>query len=246
MRRRGAGGGSGGGGSGDGAVASFYARTREDACRQDPADDAMSQSPSSSYSSPEKHSSEKDGGNGQQRQRRRHPSSSEAAAPSLQIWCLRARTAFAGCLRWVVSRARKWAEVLHLQLPAPEDLDQLNACVDCGAEFSMLQLWRQQCPQCQNIFCGSCLSMQHSLFDGTAGQRSRSVCSFCFFQLCARHCEAKCCAGLPIKSLKRFLGRKGISMRGAVEKSDLVASVHAWAKELALLEESGALDFEAV
>ena len=202
-----------------------------------------SSSSSSSHASPD----QKDSSRKKDRSKDRKPPSFEAAAPSLQIWCLRARAAFAGCLQWVLARARKWSEVLHLQLPAPEDLDQLDACVDCGAAFSILQVWRRQCPQCQNVFCGDCLRMSHFLFDGTAGQRRRSVCSFCFFQLCARHCEAKCCGGLPIKSLKRFLGRKGISMRGAVEKSDLVASVHAWAKELALLEESsGALDFEAV
>jgi hypothetical protein len=38
--------------------------------------------------------------------------------------------------------------------------------------------------------------------------------------------------------LKKFLGRKNIPTWGAVEKGDLVASVHQWALDLAAAERS--------
>lgn len=169
------------------------------------------------------------------------------------------------------------------QVPSEGDPDVLLACVDCGAAFSLFSRWRVECEHCHNVcarpsppplnpnlpcrhrhlppplqvFCHDCLSLRHELFDGVSagsGRTRRRVCSYCFFQLCARHCkaravrwlrclsppspgcngqlsylsefsvsphgllsrsEARCCADLPIRTLRRFLARKGISTRGA-------------------------------
>mmetsp|Transcript_2934 Transcript_2934/g.8276 ORF Transcript_2934/g.8276 Transcript_2934/m.8276 type:complete len:214 (+) Transcript_2934:212-853(+) len=117
------------------------------------------------------------------------------------------------------------------QVPSEGDPDVLLACVDCGAAFSLFSRWRVECEHCHNVFCHDCLSLRHELFDGVSagsGRTRRRVCSYCFFQLCARHCKARCCADLPIRTLRRFLARKGISTRGAIEKGDLVQSVYSW------------------
>mmetsp|Transcript_50821 Transcript_50821/g.163170 ORF Transcript_50821/g.163170 Transcript_50821/m.163170 type:complete len:208 (+) Transcript_50821:209-832(+) len=125
------------------------------------------------------------------------------------------------------------------QVPSEGDPDVLLACVDCGAAFSLFSRWRVECEHCHNVFCHDCLSLRHELFDGVSagsGRTRRRVCSYCFFQLCARHCKARCCADLPIRTLRRFLARKGISTRGAIEKGDLVQSVYSWALDLAAFE----------
>jgi hypothetical protein len=122
-------------------------------------------------------------------------------------------------------------------------LDVLLACVDCGEAFTPWARWRTPCACCQNVFCGRCLSLKHRLHDGKdRGGHQRRVCSYCFFQLCARHCSAACCDHLRVVELRRFLSRKnlfgGCDTKGALEKSDLVRSVHAWATDLAAAETS--------
>lgn len=113
-----------------------------------------------------------------------------------------------------------------------EDLDYLHTCVDCSAEFGTFK-WRYRCANCDNIFCSACLNSSHQLHNGRdIGKRKRSVCVYCFFQLCARHCGGKCCEDLSVSQLRKFLNRKGISMFGAVEKRDLVESVKSWATDL--------------
>jgi hypothetical protein len=113
-----------------------------------------------------------------------------------------------------------------------QDLDQLMACVDCGTDFGFFN-WRYQCANCNNTFCSSCLTLTHALHNGKErGMIKRRVCSYCYFQLCARHCRGKCCEHLSISSLRSFLNRKGVSMFGAVEKSDLVDRVRSWANDL--------------
>lgn len=121
-----------------------------------------------------------------------------------------------------------------LQIPQHGDVDVLLECVDCGTPFGCLT-WRRKCSNCSNIFCSKCLAMDHALFNGldTRKKSREKVCSYCFFQLCSRHCMATCCASLKIKELRRFLSRKGISTRGAIEKSDLVEQVRQWAVDLA-------------
>lgn len=124
-----------------------------------------------------------------------------------------------------------------------QHLDVLLACVDCGEAFSPWARWRTPCACCQNMFCGTCVSLKHKLHDGKdRGGHSRQVCSYCFFQLCARHCSARCCGTLRVGELRRFLSRKGLfggsGTKGALEKSDLVRSVHAWATDLAAAETS--------
>ena len=106
------------------------------------------------------------------------------------------------------------------QVPSEGDPDVLLACVDCGAAFSLFSRWRVECEHCHNVcarpsppplnpnlpcrhrhlppplqvFCHDCLSLRHELFDGVtagSGRTRRRVCSYCFFQLCARHCKAR-------------------------------------------------------
>jgi len=143
---------------------------------------------------------------------------------------------------WVAQLLASWREGNSEDARA-RHLDELLACVDCGKAFSPWTRWRTPCACCQNMFCGQCLSLRHKLHDGKdRGGHLRRVCSYCFFQLCARHCSAKCCDGLRISELRRFLSRKGLfggsSTKGALDKSDLVRSVHAWATDLAAAETS--------
>jgi hypothetical protein len=79
--------------------------------------------------------------------------------------------------------------------------------------------WRVQCTNCLNDFCQECLNKEHKIFDGKAGGNApKPVCAYCFFTLCARTCKASCCRDLPVKELKGFLARKGVSSRTALEK----------------------------
>jgi len=148
----------------------------------------------------------------------------------------------AASFAWVALVLTSWREGNSEDAQA-RHLDELLACVDCGKAFSPWTRWRTPCACCQNVFCGQCLSSRHRLHDGKdRGGHLRRVCSYCFFQLCARHCSAKCCDGLRISELRRFLSRKGLfggsSTKGALDKSDLVRSVHAWATDLAAAEAS--------
>mmetsp|Transcript_7428 Transcript_7428/g.24635 ORF Transcript_7428/g.24635 Transcript_7428/m.24635 type:complete len:210 (-) Transcript_7428:2-631(-) len=153
--------------------------------------------------------------------------------------CLRLRLYARGTMAALAHALAAWRGLLHHQVPSEGDPDVLLACVDCGAAFSLFSRWRVECEHCHNVFCHDCLSLRHELFDGVragSGRTRRRVCSYCFFQLCARHCKARCCADLPIRTLRRFLARKGISTRGAIEKGDLVQSVYSWALDLAAFE----------
>mmetsp|Transcript_20495 Transcript_20495/g.30427 ORF Transcript_20495/g.30427 Transcript_20495/m.30427 type:complete len:300 (+) Transcript_20495:165-1064(+) len=134
------------------------------------------------------------------------------------------------------------------------NVDRLDYCVSCSRKFLRLGRIRKSCANCENEFCSTCLQHQHRTFDGRQmGQDiPKPVCQYCFFTLCARHCEAKCCTDLPTKDLLSFLARKGISSKTALEKPDLVRLIHAWSLDLdqaaAILNlaadlESGACDF---
>jgi hypothetical protein len=91
--------------------------------------------------------------------------------------------------------------------------------VACTKPFSLMRSWRLQCANCLNDFCQQCLDKEHKIFDGKAGGNvPKPVCAYCFFTLCARTCKASCCRKLPVKELKRFLARKGVSSRTALEK----------------------------
>jgi len=143
----------------------------------------------------------------------------------------------------IVAAAAFWfksVSLLRLQVPETNGLDTVVACIDCSAHFSPFIRWRQPCAACELPFCGKCLELRHPLHDGSAHstRKPSQVCSYCFFQLCARHCQGACCGTLSVGTLKCFLDRKGISTRRALEKNDLVASVHQWALDLAAAEYS--------
>jgi len=134
---------------------------------------------------------------------------------------------------------RTYAVVLRLlcTLRVLEDLDAINECLDCGSPFS-LWCWRRICAGCENGFCAACLKKQHIVDTIHRGNESAPrVCSFCFFTHCAKFCGAKCCEGLPVREVKKFLSRKGISMLGALEKRELLDSIQNWALELANAED---------
>lgn len=123
--------------------------------------------------------------------------------------------------------------VLKLQFPEKNNIDTVQYCIDCGKTFDPFRLWKRDCSNCGNIFCGECLAFRHDLHNGIDHKgKLQQVCSYCFFQLCARHCEAKCCNSLRITELLRFLSRKDISTRGALEKADLIERIRNWAIEL--------------
>jgi len=65
------------------------------------------------------------------------------------------------------------------------------------------------------------------------------VCNFCFFTCCAKFCGSQCCRELPVKEIKTFLTRKGISIEGVVEKQELFDSIHNWALDLASQRDFG-------
>jgi len=171
----------------------------------------------------------------------------KASAHALFVWlALLPRRTWAALGTWLAAIAGLWSWLvasLRLQVPQEGDLDALDACVDCGQLFSPWRVsrWRQPCGCCGNVFCGGCLALRHRLHDGkgkgAGGKAKQAVCSYCFFQLCARHCPGLgCCGALRVGTLKRFLARKGLSTAQALEKEDLVASVRAWALDLAAAE----------
>mmetsp|Transcript_20225 Transcript_20225/g.40326 ORF Transcript_20225/g.40326 Transcript_20225/m.40326 type:complete len:314 (-) Transcript_20225:667-1608(-) len=112
-------------------------------------------------------------------------------------------------------------------------MDATDDCPACSHRFSY-QRRRRKCRNCFNEFCDNCLKREHEIFDGKPGSAGtkESVCVYCFFTLCARHCRATCCIELSAKELKQFLKRKGVSSKTAIEKSDLVDLIHQWSLDL--------------
>jgi hypothetical protein len=154
-------------------------------------------------------------------------------------WILRLFELFKSIIALLGSKIMNIDHFLRLQIPNRENIDVVSGCTDCGKLFSLLSLWRYPCACCENIFCRRCLSLTHALHDGKhkgASNTKRNVCSYCYFQLCARHCNASCCQHLKVRDLRRFLSRKGISMFGALEKSDLINGVKQWALDLSVME----------
>jgi len=137
------------------------------------------------------------------------------------------------------------------------NVDRLDYCVSCSRKFLLFGRIRRSCANCENEFCSACLQLEHRTFDGKQQGQDvpKPVCQYCFFTLCARHCEAKCCKNLPTKCLLSFLSRKEISSKTALEKPDLIRLIHAWSLDLdrnAAISnsaddlESGACDFQNI
>ena len=126
--------------------------------------------------------------------------------------------------------------VTNFMKRSKENVDLLDYCVSCSKRFSYLRKGkrRNQCANCMNDFCESCLRHKHDVFDGKHGSSTRqhAVCQYCFFTLCARHCRARCCNELSVKELKLFLARKGVNSQTALEKSDLIDLIHTWSLDL--------------
>jgi len=120
-----------------------------------------------------------------------------------------------------------------------KDIDPINECIDCGARFTCLE-WGRRCAGCDYKFCSACLSKTHIVDTAVSPESPPLVCSFCFFTHCARLCGSRCCRNLPVREVRRFLSRKGISVAGALEKDELFEGIQQWATDLA-----SATDFKA-
>jgi len=139
-------------------------------------------------------------------------------------------TAFIG---WVGRRSHSCLLRLLCGLRLLKDLDTIHECLDCKEAFSLWQ-WRHTCAGCANSFCKKCLERRHIVDTSVPPVPPLpKVCAFCYFTHCARLCGCRCCRDVPVREVKRFLSRKGIPTNHAVEKQELLDSIHYWALDLA-------------
>ncbi|KAG1745318.1 hypothetical protein EDB19DRAFT_1874329 [Suillus lakei] len=111
--------------------------------------------------------------------------------------------------------------------PAPSTGRAQNACRKCNKEFIIIFTRATRCNHCGYSYCASCADYQALMprRGASSGYDQVHVCAFCSELLnitASSKYQLKC---LPLSKLRRYVDAYNISVKGPIDKNDLVDAI---------------------
>lgn len=111
--------------------------------------------------------------------------------------------------------------------PAPSTNRVQNACRKCNKEFIIIFTRSTRCNHCGYLYCASCADYPALMprRGAASGYDQVHVCAFCIEFLNITASSRNQLKSLPLSTLRRYVNAYDISVKGPIDKNDLVDAI---------------------